>query len=239
MHRAAHPTTTRRRVLGARVVLRSISTVVGLGLAVLLAGCGAGQITQTDTQQSGVNGANANAGPIALRDVQLAAPSGAQSAYQPGSNAVLIATIVNTGLSSDTLLKVTTPAAGAVLIDGSPNGTVALPGNFAVSSGQDKDDTTGTSSQPAPSPVSSAPTTTSPAGSASVPPPAPSQRPLPPGTSTIVLSGMRSINGGPLRPGMTIPITFIFAHAGQVTIQNVPVGAPADGTGVLNPSGNG
>ena len=29
-----------------------------VGLAVVLAGCGAGQITQTDTQSSGVNGAN-------------------------------------------------------------------------------------------------------------------------------------------------------------------------------------
>lgn len=233
MHRAAHPTTTRRRVLG-----RVVPSALGLGLALALAACGAGQITQTDTQQSGVNGANGNAGPIALRDVQLAAPSGAPGSYQPGSNAVLIATIVNTGLSSDTLLKVTTPAAGAVLVDGSPNGTVALPGNFAVSSGQDTDDTKGTSSQPAPSSISAAPTTTSPAGSASAQPPS-SQRPLPPGTTTIVLSGMRSINGGPLRAGMTIPITFIFAHAGQVTIQNVPVGAPPDGTGVLNPAGNG
>jgi len=38
---------------------------------------------------------------------------------------------------------------------------------------------------------------------------------------------------------MTVPITFYFAHAGQVTIPNVPIGAPADGTAVLNPSGNG
>src|SRR5215469_14182056 len=154
--RAAHPTTTRRRVLS-----RAVPSAVGLGLAVVLAGCGAGQITQTDTQQSAVNGANANAGPIALRDVQLAAPGTAQDAYQPGSDAVLVATIVNTGLTPDTLLKVSTPAADDVLIDGSPNGTVTLPGNLAGASGEDADDTTGTISlPPMASAVSAAPTTT-------------------------------------------------------------------------------
>jgi len=219
-----------------------VPTVLGIGLAVVLTGCGAGQITQTDTQSSGVNGANANAGPIALRDVQLAAPNNTPGAYPPGANAVLVATIVNTGLTSDTLVGVTSPVAANVLINGSPTGGASLPGNFAVASGQDPDDATSTEpSSPPPSGPASA--TSSPAGSTSPSASAgatPAQpRPSSPGRISIVLTGIKSVNGASLRSGMTVPITFYFAHAGQVTIPNVPIGAPADGTAVLNPSGNG
>jgi copper(I)-binding protein len=56
---------------------------------------------------------------------------------------------------------------------------------------------------------------------------------------TIELVGFRSVNGGPLRAGMTIPITFFFAHAGQVTIGQVPIGAPPDSTVVATPGSNG
>ncbi len=46
---------------------------------------------------------------------------------------------------------------------------------------------------------------------------------------TIDLVGIKSLNGAPLRAGLTIPMTFYFAHAGQVTLPQVPIGAPADG----------
>ena len=233
MHRAAHPTTTRRRVL-ARVV----PSVLGIGLAVVLTGCGAGQITQTDTQRSGVNGATGGVGPIALRDVQLAAPANQQGVYAPGANAVLVATIVNTGLTGDSLIKVTTPAATAVLIDGSPSGTAPLPGNFAIASGQDPDDATGIGSdtQSPPSSTSTSPSVSASASSTPSSSQVPSQAQLAPGRVTIEINGIRSVNGASLRSGMTIPITFYFARAGQVTIQNVPIGAPADSTAVVNPS---
>jgi copper(I)-binding protein len=242
VHRAAHPTTTRSRVLG-----RIVPSVVGIGLAVVLTGCGAGQITQTDTQSSGVNGANANVGHIALRDVQLSPPPDPKAGYQTGAAAVLIATIVNTGLTSDSLVKVTTPAAVDVLIDGSPTGTSPLPANFAITSGQDPDDNTtapGTLSAATTSgPSSAAPPSSSgaPSSSASATPSASvaASPPLAPGRVSIVLHLIKSVNGGPLRSGMTIPITFYFANAGQVTIDNVPIGAPPDSTAVLNPSGNG
>jgi copper(I)-binding protein len=230
VHRVAQSTTTRRRVLG-----RVVPAVLGIGVAVVLAGCGAGQITQTGTQSPAVNGASGNVGPIALRDVQLAAPPNPQGVYQPGSSAKLIVTIVNTGLVSDALVQVTTPAATSVLINGSARGSGPLPGNFAVASGQDRDDATsvvvGPPSSTPSGPSSAAPTT---AGSSSAVPPA-----LAPGKVSIVLSGIKSVNGGPLRAGMTIPVTFYFLHAGQVTVAAVPIGAPADATAVLNPSSNG
>ena len=240
MHRAAQPTTTRRRVLG-----RIVPSVVGIGLAVVLTGCGAGQITQTDTQSSGVNGANANVGQIALRDVQLTAPSDLKAGYPTGSAAVLIATIVNTGLTSDALLKVTTPASVDVLINGSAAGSAPLPANFAISSGQDPDDSTVTpgtlSAATTSSPASVAPPSSGAPSSSSVPsasatPPPPSI----PGRVSIVLHLIKSVNGGPIRSGMTIPITFYFEHAGQVTINNVPIAAPPDGgSAALSPSGTG
>jgi copper(I)-binding protein len=236
--RAEHPSTRRRRVLSGLV-----PTVVGIGLAVVLAGCGAGQITQTDTQLAGINGANGNAGPIALRDVQLAYPPNSQGVYAPGSNATLIVTVVDTGLTPDTLVRVTSPAVTSVLINGSATGTVSLPGNFAVSSGSDPDDATITvpaSVVGSPSvSATTAPATTAPstnASASSVPPIAPN---VAPGRMTIELVGFRSVNGGPLRAGMTIPITFFFAHAGQVTIGQVPIGAPPDSTVVATQGSNG
>jgi copper(I)-binding protein len=217
--RAEHPTTTRRRVL---------SGVLGIGLAAVLAGCGAGQITQTDTQLAGINGVNGDAGPIALRDVQLAYPPNKQGVYEPGSNAMLILTVVNTGLTPDALVRVTSPAATSVLVNGSATGTVFLPGNFAVAAGIDPDDATITVP-----PSVSATTTTTPSASASATP-APTQRQM-----TIELVGFRSVNGGSLRAGMTIPITFFFARAGQVTIGQVPIGAPPDSSVVATPGSNG
>jgi copper(I)-binding protein len=214
--------------------------VLGIGLAVVLAGCGAGQITQTDTQLAGINGANGNAGPIALRDVQLAYPPNQQGVYPPGSNATLIVTVVNTGLTPDTLVRVTSPAVTSVLVDGSATGTVSLPDNVAVAAGSDPDDATVTdppSVGGSTSPSVSATTTPSAGASASsVPSIAPN---LTPGRMTIELVGFRSVNGGPLRAGMTIPITFFFAQAGQVTIGQVPIGAPPDTSVVATPGSNG
>lgn len=256
MSRAEHPTTTRRSVLS-----RVVPAVLGLGLAATLAACGAGQITQTDTQEPAVNGASGNVGPIALRDVQLAAPSDRQSTYQPGATVRLIITIVNTGQTDDTLTKITTPAASQVLIDGSANGSKVIPSGFSVSSGVDLDDESvtatpgsglSTPSAPATSvqpgggvSVTQTPTSqpTSPATgttgvipssppstpNGSVPPTGPSStKPRLPGEVTIDLVGLRSVNGQPLRAGLTVPMTFYFQRAGHVTIGQVPVGAPPD-----------
>lgn len=238
-HTTTHHTVARRRVLAGLV-----PSALGIGLAVLLTGCGAGQLTQTASQAPAVNGASGDAGPIAIRNAQLAPPNNAQGTYEPGSQARLVVTIVNKGLSEDTLVKITSPAAESITIDGSATGTKALPGEFAVASGMDSDDMvpsagdsaeptttttteptttepTTTSSAPTSGASNSAPTTTTSSESAS------SVVPTPPAKITIELVGIKSINGGSLRAGLTIPITFYFAHAGQATLQ-VPVGAPAD-----------
>ncbi len=238
--------TSRRRVL-----TRFAPAVAGLGIAALLVGCGAGQITQTDTQQSAVNGASGQVGMIAIRDAELQYPDNPQGVYTPGSNVTLIVTIANTGIDNDQLLSVSSPIATSVTIDGSPDGTKALPGNFSIESGVDVDDSTGlgvqvsTTSGPAPSSSSSVPSsstsTTAPtktsgantssthgsATSTSAPTSAPAPA-LPPGSVKIVLTGLKTINGQPLRAGLTVPITFTFARAGQCTIAAVPVAAAPD-----------
>jgi copper(I)-binding protein len=257
--RAEHSTPARRR--SRRHLATVVPAAAGLGLALLLTGCGAGQITQTDTQVAAVNGANGEVGEMAVRNAELAFPANsAQGVYQPGSTAPLIVTIVNTGLTEDTLIGVSTPAAESVTIDGSPTGSRAIPGGFAVISGRDVDDqdTTGamtplnTTSAAAGSAASgtgsaSSTTTTGAAGGSGLPsanapttgssatsrtlPSTTAAPALAPSSVRIELVGIKTINGGPLRAGMTIPITFTFAHSGRVTL-NVPIAAPADNSTV-------
>lgn len=200
-----------------------------LGLALLTA-CGAGQITQTDTEQSGVNGASGMVGAMAVRNAQLAFPGDARGAFQPGSSAKLIVSFVNTGLTTDTLTRITSPAVQSVTIDGSPTGTKDIPGEFLVSSGQDTDGSNSPSGANPQPPASGQPSGAAepgaPTSGAAVPSaPGGSATPATPGRVTIELIGIKSINGQPLRAGLTIPMTFYFAHAGQLTLPQVPVGA--------------
>ncbi|HVX43859.1 MAG TPA: hypothetical protein VHC49_08225 [Mycobacteriales bacterium] len=68
-----------------------------------LAGCGAGQITETMEQQTNIDGVNASVGGIDLRNVSLAYPD--NGIYQKGSEARVEAVIVNTSSSPDRLLS--------------------------------------------------------------------------------------------------------------------------------------
>jgi copper(I)-binding protein len=103
-----------------RVVL-AVGAVVG---ALALAGCGAGQITQTSSQQSGVGGASANVGQIAVREAAFAFAGDGKSAaiYRAGSDAPLTMTVVNFGGLDDKLTNVSSPAAESVKITG--DGTI-------------------------------------------------------------------------------------------------------------------
>lgn len=107
------------------------TTLLGLAVALGAAGCAAGQVTQTSAQASAVNGAMADVGSIALRDVVLAYPGGEDVlGYEEGDDAPLRLTIVNSGDRPDELVSVTTPAAGDVTVDG----MTTIPGSFAVTS---------------------------------------------------------------------------------------------------------
>lgn len=108
--------TVSRSVSSPRVVL-AVGAVAG---ALALAGCGAGQITQTSSQVSGVGGASANIGQIAIREAAFAFTGNGKSAviYPQGGTAPLTMTVVNFGSQDDKLTGASSPAAASVTISG-------------------------------------------------------------------------------------------------------------------------
>lgn len=84
-----------------------------------LVSCSAGQITQTDSQVSAVDGAYGDVGnDIALRDVLIPLPPGRSGTYPAGSTVPVLLTIVNQGTRADELISVRSPAADQVLVMG-------------------------------------------------------------------------------------------------------------------------
>ncbi len=108
--------TVSRSVSSPRVVL-AVGAVAG---ALALAGCGAGQITQTSSQVSGVGGASANIGQIAIREAAFPFTGNGKSAviYPQGGTAPLTMTVVNFGGQDDKLTGASSPAATSVTISG-------------------------------------------------------------------------------------------------------------------------
>ncbi|MGH3935376.1 MAG: copper chaperone PCu(A)C [Pseudonocardiaceae bacterium] len=106
-----------------------LTTVCAIALA--LAGCSAGQITQTDSQMAAVDGASGDVGgTIALRDVLIPAPSNSDGSYPARSSVPVLLTIINQGASADELISVTSPAADRVLV----LGTRTIPPGMNVTS---------------------------------------------------------------------------------------------------------
>jgi copper(I)-binding protein len=117
--------------------LRAGLAACGLAVAVALSGCGAGQVSQTATQEPAVNGTSVTAGAIALRNIHLRAVQSTDY-VQPGRDVELIFTAVNTSPDvNDKLVSITsdvgtvslsgdtTVPAGGVLVVGQPDGQVA------------------------------------------------------------------------------------------------------------------
>ncbi|QSB04988.1 hypothetical protein [Natronoglycomyces albus] len=97
---------------------RVSAIAVGAVAAMALSACGAGQVTWTDTKPPAIAGADAEAGEMFLRDVQVEYPG--LEGYQAGDNAPLRVFIANRGQESDSLVDVTSPDADAVtLVTGS------------------------------------------------------------------------------------------------------------------------
>jgi hypothetical protein len=191
--------------------------------AVALAGCGAGQITQTSDQVAAVAGANATVGPIAIRNARIEFDTAAHGAavYLAGSSAPLEMSIVNTGNEADTLVSASSPVASAVQI----SGTTTIPGGRTLVVAGTPADATATpattaaptatdTAAPAPAPTTATPTTT--AATPTVEPPFVEQ-----GTANIVLTGLRQ----DLEVGPTYPVTLTFQRAGSVQL-GVPVASP-------------
>jgi len=154
--------------------------------ALALAGCGAGQITQTSSQASGVGGASANVGQIAIREAAFAFAGDGKTAaiYQEGSEAPLSMTVVNFGGQVDKLTTVSSPAAESaritgdatiasgrvLLVEGLPAGEPAgAPGAAAPGASAQATPAPGASAQATPAPGASAQATPAPSASKATP----------------------------------------------------------------------
>jgi copper(I)-binding protein len=187
--------------------------------AVVLAGCSAGQVTQTSDQVAAVGGANATVGAIAVRNAQFEFDTAAKgdAVYPRGGNAPLEMTIVNTGAEPDRLVAASSPAASSVQL----SGTLEIPGGqVLVVKGAQAEAVAPTSTAvptPGATPVPGAAPTTQPAAT-----PTPTAEPGAPRQARIVLTGLRE----DIIPGLTYPVTLSFERAGDVRL-DVPVGNPS------------
>jgi copper(I)-binding protein len=89
----------------------------GLAAAVALTGCGAGQISQTATQEPAVNGTSANIGDIALRNIHMRATL-TTDYIQPGQEVELLILAANNSPDVDDKLVSITSDVGTVSLTG-------------------------------------------------------------------------------------------------------------------------
>lgn len=174
---------------------RRVATAVALaaGGALALSGCGAGQISQTATQVAAVNGTPADVGSVELRNVHIVHPTDPQYSLEAGGDAVLAFTAVNESETDPvTLTGISTEFAGSVSIGDEAGGTTIAP-RSSLSAGTSTEDAAG---------ASEAESQTE------------SKTDAP---SDLVLVVLEDLNEG-VRPGLTIPITFTFENAGEVTV---------------------
>ncbi|MDA2889718.1 hypothetical protein PDG61_02210 [Mycolicibacterium sp. BiH015] len=101
----------------------------GLAVSLVLSGCGAGQVSQTATQEPAVNGTSGKAGPIALRNVHIRAEQSTDY-VEPGSEAELIFVAANTSADvPDKLVSITSDIGSVTLTGG---GDVPVNGSLMV-----------------------------------------------------------------------------------------------------------
>ncbi len=219
--RRSAPRRTSRVLLGA--------VAVGAA-AVLLTACGAGQTGTIGGQVAAVNGAQGLVGKVAVRNVTLQYPTGGQDHYSVGEDAPLLFTLVNSGITADELVSISTPAAGDVSLSGStaiPGGTTLV--SAPVQAGSSSSSSSSSSSTVVP--TTSGSSTSTPSTSAGSPSATRTSAPNPsggagePGTTVGVVAAQLTSLTQDVRPGLSIPVTFTFAKAGPVTVP-VPVGAP-------------
>ncbi|WP_378741291.1 hypothetical protein [Nocardia brasiliensis] len=103
---------------------------------ILAVACGAGQIAQTAQHRSSINGTNADAGHIALRNVYLSAEPVAEAPTPRYANVTLSFTAVNTSIRiTDRLVSITSDAATTVTINADP-AALHLPPGTAIAATQ-------------------------------------------------------------------------------------------------------
>lgn len=107
----------RRMIATARPHLLAVSVAAA---AVAVAGCSAGQITQTDSQTAAVTAEKATVGDLRINDAALQNPLD-KKFWAQGSTVPLEMSIANDGAKPDAVQSVSTPAAQKVAVKGQKN----------------------------------------------------------------------------------------------------------------------
>ncbi|HWM60483.1 MAG TPA: hypothetical protein VNO83_21855 [Pseudonocardia sp.] len=216
--------------------------------AMALAGCGAGQVTQTSTQVPAVVGANGNVGAVAVRDAHIEFAEQPQGAaiYPRGGAAPLSMSIINSGGEPDRLVSASSPVADSVQISG--NADIPAGRLLIVEGGGAEAPVAAPTAAAGPTPAAPAapagPTTAvapsadpdsgdeiggsglegQPPLSSPVPTaPLDGQAEAPERGAQVVLTGLKEN----IQAGLSYPLVLNFERAGQVTVQ-VPVGYPSE-----------
>lgn len=95
----------------------AVGALVG---AVVLGGCGAGQVAQTAYQANGSTGATVTVNGIAIRDAQIAFGDDVEGAaiHPRGGTAPVEMHVINQGTQGDRLVSATSPVAASVTVGG-------------------------------------------------------------------------------------------------------------------------
>ncbi|MEV5840284.1 hypothetical protein [Nocardia sp. NPDC052112] len=204
---------------GARRRMVSVAALAA-GAALVLSGCGAGQVSQTATQVAAVNGNHADIDRISLRNVHIVYPAGGtEYTNAKGGKAIIALSVVNNGETvTDELTSISTDL-GTVKITppaGDPAFRIA-PQQTVVAATSATDVTAAKSDQHGATPSGTATPTTSAAPAGDKTTVNPEQKP-----GLIEITGLTK----DITPGLTYPVTFNFKQNGTVTVQ-VPVDAGA------------
>ena len=116
---------TRRPTGRPRRTALLAATLLGAA-ALVLSGCSAGAVTQTDTTVSSVAGSEGQVGQLLLRNVTM--DPGSAVIVPAGATVTLAGTVVNQGLDDDQLLSVSSPYVSQVRSEG----TTTIPGDAAT-----------------------------------------------------------------------------------------------------------
>jgi copper(I)-binding protein len=187
-------------------VVRCLTAVLLLSSPLVLAGCSAGQVTQTGAQDRDRSGGTGRAGDVSVHAVQLAHPPG--GVHEVGDEVEVTMAIVNRGLVDDRLVEVTGADFGAATPGGSPATADTAPG---TTSGPDP---AGTLTLSAQSPAAER-------TAVDVLVPARGSVLLGTGDAAVVLTGLTRR----LDAAQSVELTLTFAEAGRVTVPAI-VGPP-------------
>ncbi|MGH3544805.1 MAG: hypothetical protein ACRDPW_02580 [Mycobacteriales bacterium] len=221
----------------SRLARRVVRVTVLASALALLAGCGAGQITQTSGKQTSIGGINADVGEIAIRNAHVVAPP--QEVWESGAAVPISLYLSNFGSAADRLMSVSSSAAQKmVMLPTDAPLPASQPSEGAVPGTVPNQPTTPTSSLKTPKPGVAANPAVSPptrwqplaiptdgmmmlsadgSEADSTPRSPAASRP-----GYVVLMGITQ----QLRSGDTVTVTLRFATAGEITLE-LPVSVPA------------